>query len=107
MIGVEIVFKITNGIENLVGLREIEIEIVWWENIGMIVNNNSLIKDENLDVYYIKIIKYGNYYKIPVKIVRKNEQYAIIENYSSSEIKELNLERKFQVKLYDQILIKK
>ena len=103
--GYQTIFKITNGIEHLISDREIEIEIVWWDNTGLFVTNNSLFTNKENNITYVKVMKYGNYVDIPVKILKQNETYSIIDNYSFEEVKILNLEREYSLKIYDRIVI--
>lgn len=103
--GYQAIFKITNGIEHLISNREIEIEIVWWDSTGLFVTNNSLVINKENNITYVKVMKYGNYIDVPVKIVKQNEEYSIIDNYSSEEVKSLNLDREYSLKVYDRIVI--
>lgn len=103
--GYQTIFKITNGIEHLISNREIEIEIVWWDKTGLFITNNSLFTNKENNITYVKVMKYGNYIDVPVKIVKQNEEYSIIDNYSSEEVKSLNLDREYSLKVYDRIVI--
>ncbi|MBR6688394.1 MAG: hypothetical protein IKL68_00045 [Clostridia bacterium] len=104
--GYELYFKITNGIEYIVDLRKIEIEIVWWKKTGLVVMNELLNKYDNKDANYIYAVKYSEVVKVPVKVVRQNDKYSVIDNYSKEELKELQIETDYKIKLHDRIILK-
>lgn len=101
----DLVFEIHNNIENIALLRNVELEIVWWNKSGLYIPNNALEQVEEIN--YVKIIKYGKYVDVPVKVKNKNETYCIVENYTQEELDELNLESDYSLKLYDKIVINK
>lgn len=106
--GYELVFKITNGIEYLVNEREIELEIVWWNNIGLFITNDAIYTYNNMDnVHYVKVIKYGEYVDIPVKVTKQNEKYSIVQNYTTNELKDLGLKKGNTLKIYDRLVVPK
>jgi len=96
--GVEIVFRITNGIENIVENRECEIEIVWTNYQGLVVPVKAIKNGEN-DKKYVTIVTRGDYVDIPILIKRQNNTYAIVENYEKENINDYILER------YDQVVM--
>ncbi len=104
-----IVFKIDKSIEDLINYRKISVDVIWWNASGLKVPNSAL-KYEN-DVAYI-IRKRANYTdKIYVQVLRQNENYSIIKNYTKyNELTEkgipeeqIDLTRK--IGLYDEILL--
>ena len=101
--GYEIVFKISNGIEHLISAREMEIEIVWWNTTGLFVLRDAVYEENGIS--YVKVIKYGKYSEIPIKVLKHNENYCIIDNYSNSEIKEKGLKREYSIKVYDRLVV--
>lgn len=101
---IDIYFKITNGIEELVNLRNVELEIVWWEKEGFIAPNNAIIKNGDID--YLNVIKYSDIVTIPVKVLRQNDTYSIIRNYEAEELKQLNITTDYEIKLHDRVIIK-
>lgn len=103
--GIEVYFKVTNGIEYLVNLREAEIEIVWDYSKGFIVPPDALNKYENKSAQYVTAIKQGEYKNIPVNIKTKNENYIVVDNYSAEELETLELESEYKLQLYDRIII--
>lgn len=100
----EVMYKITNKIEDIANFREIEVEIVWVSNYGLFVPNDSInVKDE---VSYVTVIKYGEYVDVPVNISRKNDKYSIVTNIENK--KELKgTWDGYNIKVYDQLIIPK
>lgn len=96
--GYEVLFRITNGVENLVDSRECEIEVVWTSYEGLVVPIKAITESED-GKNYVKIITRGEYVDIPVKIKQKNKTYAIVENYEKEDINSYILER------YDQVIV--
>lgn len=105
--GVEVYFKISNGIEHIVNLREVEIEAVWGYAEGLIVPTEALNKYENIDSYYITTIKYAEYQNVPVSLKLKNDNYSVVKNYTDEELEALNIESEYLLKLYDRIIVNK
>lgn len=103
--GVEVYFKITNGIEHIVDIREVEIEVVWGYAEGLIIPTEALNEYENKQSNYISVIRYAEYEQIPVKVKLNNGNYAVVQNYEDEELAKLNLESEYALKLYDRIVI--
>ena len=103
--GIEVYFKVTNGIENIVNLREAEIEVVWDYSQGLIVPTETLNKYEDKDIYYIIAIKKAEYQKIPVAIKTGNENYIVVKNYTNEELEEVGLDCEYELQLYDRIIL--
>lgn len=96
--GSEVLFRVTNGIENIVENRECEIEVVWTTYEGLVVPIKAI--KENADgKSYVTILTRGDYIDIPVKVQRKNNTYAIVENYEKENVNDYVLER------YDQVVM--
>ena len=95
--GYEVLFRVTNGVENIVDNRECEIEVVWTSYEGLVVPLNSITRAEN-GKDYVKIITRGEYIDIPVIVKQKNKTYAIVENYEKENVNSYVLER------YDQVI---
>lgn len=100
---IELYFKISNGIEELVDLRDIEVEIVWWQRSGMVVLNKAIFKEN--DISYINVIKYSETVKIPVKVLRSNDTYSIITNYETEELETIGVSTDYEIKLHDRVVI--
>lgn len=103
---VTIIFEFDECISDLLSYRKISFDIIWWEAEGFKVPNSAIINENNLN--YVIRTKNGYLTKVLVKIGKQTENYSIVKNYSSSEIKELNVDKnaKTTITLYDEILLK-
>ena len=104
-----IVFKITNCVEKLINYRKISFEVVWWNASGLKVPNSSIIEREGKKYIIRKRVGYTD--DILVKVLKKSENYSIIENYTSLELKELGystdeIKNMKNISLYDEIILK-
>ena len=104
-----IVLKIKDCVEKLINYRKISFEIVWWSAKGLRAPNSSIIEEDGKKSIVRKRIGYTD--KILVKVLKSTEDYSIIENYTSMELKELGytnkeIENMKNISLYDEILLK-
>lgn len=104
-----IVFKITNGVEDLIGYRKITFDVIWWSATGLKVPNSSIVTEGENN--YVIRNRAGYLDKILVKVLGKNENYTLIDNYTSQELKDLGLSSEDianlkKITLYDEILLK-
>lgn len=105
-----IVFKIEDNVEKLLEYRKISFEIVWWSFSGWKVSNSALIEKD--DLTYVKRTKAGIEEEILVKILRQNDTYSIVENYTDEELQNLGysideIQEFPKIRLYDQIIVEK
>lgn len=106
-----IIFKITNGLELLSNYRKVTFDVIWWNYSGLKVPNEALVKDTEKDTYYIVRNRMGYTDKIEVKVLKQNDSYSVIRNYTSEELKEelgYSKDELKQVKtivLHDEVLI--
>ena len=109
-----IVFKITNGIESLASYRKITFDIIWWNYSGLKVPNDALMKETTKngeEIYSILRNRMGYTDKILVKILKQNDSYSIITNFTNDELKtnygysdeEIKIMK--NIVLYDEIII--
>ena len=103
-----IVFKIDKCVEKLISYRKISLEIIWWDANGLRVPNSSIIERDGKSYIIRKRIGYTD--DIIVKVLKKAENYSIIENYTSLELKELGysteeIKNMKSISLYDEILL--
>lgn len=104
-----VVLKITECVEELINYRKISLDILWWSESGLKVPN-SAIKYESDDLAYITRKRVGYTDDIYVKILKQNDKYSIIENYTNTELKEKGVseekgKNRRTVSLYDEIEI--
>lgn len=101
-----LVFEVNSDVTELIKYRKTTFDVIWWSDSGLKIPN-SAIKYEG-DFAYVIRNKAGLKEKILVKVLRSNEKYSIVENYSYSELKEAgydtsNLSNKKSISVYDQI----
>lgn len=107
--GTLLVFEIKQDVESLINYRKIAFDIIWWSDYGMKVPNKA-IKYEGNFAYVIRT-RAGYEEKIFVKVLRKNDNYSIVDNYSTQELQEAGydtstMESKKSISLYDELAIK-
>lgn len=105
-----LVFEIEQSVENLINHRKIAFDIIWWSDSGIKVPNEAINYEGNFA--YVLRNRAGYEEKILVKVLRQNDDYAIVENYSTAELEEAGydistLGNKKSISIYDEILIKK
>lgn len=105
-----LVFEISQNVENLIDYRKILFDIIWWSDSGIKVPN-SAINYEGKFAYVIRN-RAGYDEKILVKVLRQNENYSIVENYSTEELEQegydlSTLDSKKSISIYDEIVINK
>lgn len=105
---VMLIFATNKSVEELVSYRKISIDIIWWSDSGLKVPNSAIIEEGGMQ----KVIRNRTGYKdeILVKVLNKNKNYSIIENYSTNELLELGYDREEirsmkSISLYDEILV--
>jgi len=104
------VLEINNEIEYLINYRKVTIDIIWWNEEGWKIPN-SAISEEN-GISYVIRDRAGYTDKIPVKVLKNNGIYSIVENYSTDDLRQLGydeekLKSKKNISLYDEIILSK
>ena len=105
-----IVFKINKKVENLISYRKISLDVIWWSYSGLKVSNEAIIKEDNLN--YVIRNRTGYKDKILVKVLKQNDSYSIIENYTTDELfglgyKKEEISTMKSIGLYDEISLQK
>lgn len=102
---VTIIFSFTEGINELLLYRKINFDIIWWDSAGYKIANSAIITENNLN--YVIRTKAGYLEKVLVKVTKTGEDYSIVTNYSTSEIKDLEVSQKAKtsIMLYDELVI--
>lgn len=100
------VFEINNNVSDLIKYRKTSFDVIWWSNSGLKIPNSSIKYEGN--IAYVIRNRSGLKEKIFVKVLRSNEKYSIVENYSYAELKEAGydtseLKNKKSISVYDQI----
>lgn len=103
-----IIFKITDGVEKLINYRKISVDVIWWKYSGLIVPKSAILYENGKS--YVLIKKNADFTKILVKVKKENDNYCLIDNYSTEELIELRYTTEeinsFRgIKLYDEIMV--
>ena len=101
-----IVFEVTNSVVDLIKYRKVSFDVIWWSYSGLKIPN-SAIKYEG-DFAYVIRNRAGLKEKIIVKVLKSNDKYSIVENYTYSELKDAgydmsSLSNKKTISVFDQI----
>lgn len=102
-----IVLKITQNIDYLTNYRKISLNVIWWEEEGLRVPNTSIIYESGLS--YVIRTKAGILNKILVKVVNESDNYCIIRNYKTEELKNMGytaeaINNMRKISIYDEVL---
>lgn len=88
-----VVFEAKKYVEELINYRKISLDVIWWNTNGWKVPNQAIKQDENeLDYVIKKSVGYTD--RIYIKVLKKGEQYSIIENYTREEFIDLGFSEK-------------
>ncbi len=105
-----LVFRVDTEVQNLTNYRKISFDIIWWSYSGKKVPNEAIAYEQkgNNQVAYIVRLRVGYENKILVKVLRQNDKYSIIENYTDTELEELGyttdeISGRGKLSLYDEI----
>ena len=101
-----IIFKLDRLNDELIEYRKISFNITWWSKSGLKVPNDAIIKTEDGNDCIIKE-KAGIYTKVLVKVLKQNDKYSIIENYTAEDFEKLGINASSYSKInqYDMILM--
>ena len=104
--------KIDEGVEELTAYRKISFSIIWWSSSGLRIPNNAISTEEKngKEISYVIRTRIGYQDKILVKVLKTNEKYSIVTNYTSDELTELGytaseIRNMPNIAIYDEILI--
>lgn len=107
-----ITFKLEQGVEELTNYRKVSVGIIWWNASGLKVPNSALSYEERdgNQIAYVTRSRIGYEDKILVKILKSNEKYSIVTNYTSEELREMGytsaeIQNMPSITIYDEILI--
>ena len=105
-----LVFELKESVESLINYRKIAFDVIWWSNSGLEVPNKAIQYEGN--IAYIIRNRAGYEEKIYVKVLRQNDNYSIVEIYSTQELQEAgvdtsSMDSKKSISVYDEIVMKK
>lgn len=103
-----ITIKITNDVEKIIAYRKISFDIIWWDAEGFRISNDAIREENGLS--YVVRNRNGYYNKMLVKILKQNDEYCIVRQYKTEELKELGFSstqiyNMRNIALYDEIVI--
>ena len=103
-----LMLKIEKGIQELINYRKISFDLIWWDEQGLKVPNQAIVKENDLNYVVRKRAGYLN--KILVKVTKEGENYSIVESYENEELKELGFTNEEianykKISLYDEIVL--
>lgn len=98
-------FKVENGIENLVDLRTISIEVVWKKVSGMAVPKSAIKKNEEKGYSYVTLVYGTQYIDVPIKIEIESDNTCIVENLTKEEREKIGISTSYILELYDKLVI--
>lgn len=101
-----VLFEITDGIENLVDHRTVNLEVIWDKTEGIAVLKNAIKRNEQNTYDYVTVVNGGEYLHVPIKIISENEGICIVDNFTSEEKEQLGIkDNKNKISLYDILVI--
>ena len=107
-----ITFKLDKKVEELINYRKMSFSIIWWSANGMKVPNSAITKEQKgeNELAYITRTRLNYQDRILVKILKTNEKYSVVANYTSEELQELGFSSEEirsmpSISIYDEILI--
>lgn len=102
-----LIYEIKAGTEELLSYRKLSFDLIWWDASGLKIPNEAIKQDEK-GTFYITRNRNGVQNPIYIKVLKQNENYTIVENYSSDELLALGYTKEDvrTVALYDEIVLK-
>lgn len=103
-----LVFKIKENVTELLEYRKISFDVIWWKYTGWKISNSCIIEEKGQS--YVESNITGYVERIPIKVLRQNDTYSIVENYTEEELSELGytkeeINKMEKIKLYDEIIL--
>ena len=101
-----LIYQIDSGTDELISYRKLSFDLIWWDDSGLKIPNEAIKQDEKGTSYIIRN-RNGSEDRIYIKILRQNENYAIVDNYSSDELVEKGYTKEAvrTLSLYDEIFL--
>lgn len=99
------IFHISNGIEDLIDNRLLDVEIIWNREEGMAVLKNAIKRNTEDTYYYVTLVNGGQYMDIPIKIVSSSDTVCIVTNFSKEERESLNITTTTTLQMYDVLVV--
>ncbi len=101
-----LVLEVSNNVTQLIQFRKSSFDVIWWSSSGLKIPNAALKYDG--EVAYVIRNRGGLKEQIFVKILKSNDKYSIVDNYTYSELEKLGydastLRYKKSISVYDEI----
>ena len=92
----------------MINYRKMSVEVIWWEYTGLKVPISALIEENGKK--YVERNRAGYNAKVLVKILKQDDSYAIIDNYTNSELQEMGyaydeIINMYSIKQFDKIVV--
>lgn len=100
-----VIFKVENGIENLVDLRTTSMEVVWKKVSGMAVPKSAIKKNEEKGYNYVTLVYGTQYIDVPIKIEIESDNICIVENLTKEEREKIGVSTSYVLELYDKLVM--
>lgn len=100
-----VIFKVENGIESLVDLRTISVEVVWKKVFGMAIPKSAIKKNEEKGYSYVTLVYGTQYIDVPIKIEIESDNTCIVDNLTKEEKEKLGISTSYVLDLYDKLVI--
>ena len=103
---VVVIFKLNVMSDELIEYRKISFNITWWSKSGIKIANDAIVEDAEGKKYVVKE-KAGIYSKVLVKVLKKNDKYSIVENYTAEDYEKQGIDASLYGKIsqYDMVLM--
>lgn len=103
-----IILEINKQISELANYRKISFDLIWWSSTGLKVPNKAIIEEDGLNYVVRNRVGYSD--KILVKVKRQNDKYAIVTNYSTSDLEKIGLgnneiDTTKKISIYDELIL--
>lgn len=103
---VVVIFKLNVMSDELIEYRKISFNITWWSKSGIKIANDAIVEDAEGKKYVVKE-KAGIYSKVLVNVLKKNDKYSIVENYTAEDYEKQGIDASLYGKIsqYDMVLM--
>ena len=94
-----------NKIEDLNLYRKANFTITWWNSKGLKIPSNAIDEENGLSYIYSRKSSNSQFKKTLIKVKKSADNYSIITNYSTAELKELQFDSNVNtsISLYDEV----
>lgn len=104
-----LVFKIDDLPEKLINYRKVSVNIIWWQDNGLKIPNSAIFEIDGKK--YVERNRAGYSVNVLVKVLRQNDTYSIVDNYTTTELQNMGysydeIQNMYKIKQYDKITIK-